>query len=134
MILCVLTVFFYNKHFLYYSALEILVFTNLYSGQIYTALFLSSILFILLLMENRLATRPRVIIYLALEIVKLALVIPYGAKNFFEYIGITLFSLCTIGCINILFRHAYDSQPERLQTFRPPEGLHKRNCRKQHNN
>ena len=110
MILCVLTVFFYNKHFLYYSALEILVFTNLYSGQIYTALFLSSILFILLLIENRLATRPRVIIYLALEIVKLALVIPYGARSFFEYLGITLFALATIGCINLLFRHAYDKK------------------------
>ena len=110
MLLCVLTVFFYNKHFLYYSALEILVITNLYSGQIYTALFLSSILFILLLMENRLAARVHVIIYLVLEIAKLALVIPYGAKNFFEYIGITLFSLCTIGCINLLFRHAYDKK------------------------
>ncbi len=109
-ILCALTFFFYTKHFLYFAALEILVFSNLYTGRIYTALFLSSILFILLLIENRISSRPRVIIYLVLEIAKLTLVIPYGAKDFFEYIGITLFSLCTIGCINLLFRHAYDQK------------------------
>ncbi|MBP5752175.1 MAG: hypothetical protein J6W60_04865, partial [Treponema sp.] len=54
--------------------------------------------------------RLRVIIYLAIEIIKLALVIPYGAKSFFEYFGITLFSVCTIGCLNLLFRHAYDKK------------------------
>ena len=109
-ILCALTFFLYKKHFLYYSSLEILVFSNLYTGKIYTALFLSSMLFILLLIENLLSSRPRIIIYLAVEIIKLFLVLPYGAKTFFEYIGITLFSLCTIGCINLLFRHAYDKK------------------------
>ena len=105
-ILCVLTFFFYEKHIFYYSALEILAFSNIYNGRIYTALFLTAILFILLLLENRLSSKPRLIIYLVLEVIKLLLVIPCGARNFFEYIGISLFSLATIGCINLLFRHA----------------------------
>ena len=107
MVLCVITFFFYRNHYFYYAALEILVLTNLYSGKIYTALFLSSILFILLLVENKFSSRIWVIAYLAVEILKISVVIPYGAKKFFEYAGITLFSLCTIGCINLLFRHAY---------------------------
>ena len=45
-----------------------------------------------------------------LEVAKIALVVPYGVKTFFEYAGIVLFSLCTIGCINLLFRHAYDKK------------------------
>lgn len=109
-ILCVLTFFFYEKHIFYYSALEILAFSNIYNGRIYTALFLTAILFILLLLENRLSSKPRLIIYLVLEVIKLLLVIPCGARNFFEYIGISLFSLATIGCINLLFRHAYDKK------------------------
>ena len=109
-ILCVITFFLYRNHFFYYAALEVLVLSNLYTGKIYTALFLSSILFILLLMENRFTSRLRLVLYLALEIFKLALVIPFGARMFFEYAGITLFSLCTIGCINLLFRHAYDKK------------------------
>lgn len=109
-ILCVLTFFFYNNHYFYFSALEVLVFSNLYTGKIYNALFLSSILFILLLVENLLSAKRNLIIYLATEVLKLALVIPYGAKTFFEYIGINLFSLCTIGCINLLFRHAYNKK------------------------
>ena len=106
-ILCVITFFCYRNHYFYYAALEILVITNLYSGKIYTALFLSSILFILLLVENKFSSRIWVIAYLAVEILKISIVIPYGAKKFFEYAGITLFSFCTIGCINLLFRHAY---------------------------
>ena len=109
-ILCALTFFFYEKHIFYYSALEILAFSNIYNGRIYTALFLTAILFILLLLENRLSSKPRLIIYLVLEVIKLLLVIPCGARNFFEYIGISLFSLATIGCINLLFRHAYDKK------------------------
>ena len=109
-ILCALTFFFYSNHYFYYAALEILVFSNLYSGRIYTALFLSSILFILMLWENRLVSKPRLIKYIALELAKLVLVVPYGVKTFFEYTGIILFSLCTIGCINLLFRHAYDKK------------------------
>ena len=109
-ILCTLTFFFFEKHIFYYSALEILVFSNIYNGRIYTGLFLTAILFILLLFENRLASKPKLIIYLVLEIIKLLLVIPYGVRSFFEYFGISLFSLATIGCINLLFRHAYDKK------------------------
>ena len=109
-ILCTLTFFLFEKHIFYYSALEILVFSNIYNGRIYTGLFLTAILFILLLLENRLSSKPRLSIYLVLEAIKLILVIPYGARSFFEYIGISLFSLCTIGCINLLFRHAYDKK------------------------
>ena len=109
-ILCALTFFFFEKHLFYYSALEILIFSNIYNGRIYTGLFLTAILFILLLLENRLASRTKLIIYLALEIIKILLVIPYGVRSFFEYFGISLFSLATIGCINLLFRHAYDKK------------------------
>ena len=107
-VLCILTFIFYNRHCFYYAALELLVLSSLYTGQIYTALFLSSILFILLLIENFFSFRIRLAVFLILEVLKFILVIPYGAKSFFEYIGITLFSFCTIGCINILFRHAYE--------------------------
>ena len=108
LIFCILTFCFYNNHFFYYTALEILVFSNLYTGRIYTALFLTSILFILMLLENRLVSKRKLTVYIVLEAVKLVLVVPYGVKTFFEYVGIVLFSLCTIGCINLLFRHAYD--------------------------
>ena len=106
-ILCTLTFFFFEKHIFYYSALEILIFSNIYNGRIYTGLFLTAILFILLLLENHLASKPKLFIYLAIEIIKVLLVIPYGVRSFFEYFGISLFSLATIGCINLLFRHAY---------------------------
>ena len=85
-ILCALTFFFFEKHLFYYSALEILIFSNIYNGRLYTGLFLTAIL------------------------IKLLLTIPYGVRRFLEYIGITLFSLATIGCINLLFRHAYDNK------------------------
>ena len=106
-ILCALTFFFFEKHLFYYSALEILIFSNIYNGRLYTGLFLTAILFILLLLENRLSSKPKLLIYLVLEIIKILLVIPYGVRSFFEYFGISLFSLATIGCINLLFRHAY---------------------------
>ena len=110
LLFCVLTFCFYNKHFFYYIALEILVFSNLYTGRIYTALFITSIMFILMLLENRLVSKRKLSLYIALEILKILLVVPYGVKTFFEYVGIVLFSLCTIGCINLIFRHAYDKK------------------------
>ena len=120
-ILCILTFIFYNKHFLYFAALEIFALSNIYTGRIYTALFITSILFILLLIENRFSSKFRLWIYLAIEVVKLALAVPYGVRNFFEYLGISLFSLATIGCINLLFRHAYDkkdSSPINLDDYK----------------
>ncbi len=110
LLFCILTFCFYNKHFFYYIALEILVFSNLYTGRIYTALFITSIMFILMLLENRLVSKRKLSLYIALEILKILLVVPYGVKTFFEYVGIVLFSLCTIGCINLIFRHAYDKK------------------------
>ena len=85
-LLCTLSFFFFEKHLFYYSALEILVFSNIYNGRIYTGLFLTAILFILLLLENRLTSKPNLIIYLVLEIIKLLLVIPYGVRSFLEYL------------------------------------------------
>ena len=110
LLFCILTFCFYNNHFFYYIALEILVFSNLYTGRIYTALFITSIMFILMLLENRLVSKRKLSLYIALEILKILLVVPYGVKTFFEYVGIVLFSLCTIGCINLIFRHAYDKK------------------------
>ena len=110
LILFIVSFFFYTHHSIYYTSLEILTFSYLYTGRIYTALFLTAILFVLLLIENRLVSKVRLSVYLVLEIGKLALVIPYGARSFFEYIGISLFSLATIGCINLLFRHAYEKK------------------------
>ena len=131
-VLCTLTFFFFEKHLFYYSALEILVFSNLYNGRIYTGLFLTAILFILLLLENRLSSKPQLIIYLVVELAKLLLVIPYGVRSFFEYIGISLFSLATIGCINLLFRHAYDKKDSgtiNLDDYRLTE--RQKNCIKE---
>lgn len=110
LVLCILTFCLYNNHLFYYAALEILIFSNLYTGRIYTALFITSILFILMLLENRLVSKRKLTLYIVLEILKVFLVVPYGVKTFFEYVGITLFSLATIGCINLLFRHAYDKK------------------------
>jgi DNA-binding CsgD family transcriptional regulator len=67
-------------------------------------------MFVLMLLENRLVSKRKLTLYIALEILKVFLVVPYGAKTFFEYVGIVLFSLCTIGCLNLLFRHAYDKK------------------------
>ena len=110
LILCLISFFLYTHHSIYNVALETLAFSYLYTGRIYTALFLTAFLFILLLVENRLMSKVRLSVYLVLEVAKLALVIPYGVRSFFEYIGITLFSLATIGCINLLFRHAYEKK------------------------
>ena len=66
------SIVFYHKHFLYYTGLEILVFSNLYTGRIYTALFMTSILFVLLLFEKRLASKRRLLIFLVIEVAKLA--------------------------------------------------------------
>ena len=63
-----------------------------------------------MLWENKFVSKPKLIIYIALEVFKIILVVPYGVKTFFEYTGIILFSLCTIGCINLLFRHAYEKK------------------------
>lgn len=104
---CVLVFFFCNRHSFFYAALEFLVFSSVYNGRIYSALFLSSLLFILLLAENKIVSRKNVVVFSVIEIVKIVLVIPYGVTNFFNYVGLTLFSLCTIVCINLLFRHAY---------------------------
>ena len=110
LVLCLLSFIFYTHHSIYYTALEILTFSYLYTGRIYTALFLTAILFVLLLIENRLISKMRLTVYLVIEVVKIGFVIPYGVRSFFEYLGITLFSLATIGCINLLFRHAYDKK------------------------
>ena len=74
----------YKNQFFYYAGLEILVFSYLYTGRIYTALFITSIMFILMLLENRLVSKRRLGLYIALEIAKVFLVVPYGVKTFFE--------------------------------------------------
>jgi len=120
-ILCILSFIFYKKHFIYYSSLEVLILSNLYTGRIYTALFMSSILFVLILFEKRTTSKIRMSFYFLAEVVKLVLVIPYGLKSLIEYIGIMLFSLCTIGCLNLLFRHAYskdNSLPVSLDDYK----------------
>lgn len=110
LVLCVLTYVFYVKHFIYYISLEILVFANLYNGEIYIALFLSSILLILLITENRRITPKNIVFYSVIELLKLLLVIPFGVSEFFYYVGLNLFALCSIGCVNLLFRHAYSKK------------------------
>lgn len=110
LILCVMTFFFSNNHYIYYASMEILVFSNLYTGEIYTALFISSLLLVLLVTEKRIISKKNLFIYGAIEIVKLVLVVPYGVTQFFNYVGLTLFYLCTIGCMNLLFRHAYSKK------------------------
>ena len=132
LILCVLTFVFYNRHFLYFAALEVFALSNIYTGRIYTALFITSILFILLLIENRLSSRLHLWLYLFIEIIKLVFTVPYGVRSFFEYIGISLFSLATIGCINLLFRHAYDKKESgsiNLDDYRLSE--RQKNCIKE---
>ena len=53
LLLCILSFFLYTHHSVYYIALETLTISYLYTGRIYTALFLTAILFVLLLLENR---------------------------------------------------------------------------------
>lgn len=100
--------FFFTKHHFYYSiGLELLVFANLYDGIIYTALLLSSVILVLLLVDVKRVKKRTIVSYGIIETAKLALVIPYGVSDFLNYIGLTLFALGTIGCMNLLFRHAY---------------------------
>lgn len=106
-VLFVLTIIFYNKHLLFYINLEILVFLNLYTANIYISLFLSSILLVLLLTEYESFSGVKIVVYSVVEILKLLMVIPYGVTEFFRYAGLTLFALCSIGFINLLFHHAY---------------------------
>ena len=72
LILCIISFFLYTHHSIYYIALEILTFSYLYTGRIYTALFLTAILFVLLLIENRLISKMRLTVYLVIEVAKLA--------------------------------------------------------------
>lgn len=113
-LLCILTYFLYTKHFLYYAGIELLVFANIYSGEVYIALFLSSILLVLLLSENHKITVPVIAIYVVIELIKAGLVIPFGVTQFFLYFGLNLFALCSIGCVNLLFRHAYEKKDSSL--------------------
>lgn len=102
--------FFAKKHHFYYSVgLELLVFANLYDDVIYTALLLSSVILVLLLTDVHRVRRRTIITYGIIEVLKLALVIPYGISDFINYVGLTLFALGTIGCMNLIFRHAYVS-------------------------
>lgn len=109
-ILFVLTYFLCDIHYLYYIGVEILIFSNLYAGRIYASLFLSSILLVILVTEKKIITKRNLIIYAVIEIVKMIMVIPYGVSDFFNYIGLSLFYLCTVGCMNLLFRHAYSKK------------------------
>lgn len=107
LILFVITLFFNKSHYFYFAGIEILVFLNLYTGNIYTALFLSSVLLSLLLVERKSISGKNIAVYSSVELLKLIIVIPYGITELIYYIGLSLFTLCTIGCINLLFKHAY---------------------------
>lgn len=97
----------FKTHFIYYIALEILVFVNLYDGVIYTALFVSSILLVLFLTENKKIKKRNILLYSLIALVKLGMIVPYGITEFLNYVALSLFAMCTIGCINLIFRHAY---------------------------
>lgn len=107
LIFCALTFFFYTNHILYSISIELLVFADVYNGNIYSALILSSFLLVIILTENKVLPKRKLAIYGIFEIIKMLIIVPYGVKQFFNFVGLTLFSLCTIGCINLLFRHAY---------------------------
>lgn len=131
-VLFVLTIIFYNKAFIFFSGLELLAFVNIYSGNIYISLFLSSLLLVLLLTDIGVFTVPQIVIYIIFEVTKCILVIPYGASEFFRYVGLTLFALCTIGFINLLFHHAYsktDSKQFSLDDYKFTE--RQKNCIKE---
>lgn len=110
LLLFILSFFYTNHHFFYTIGLELIVFANLYDGIIYTALLLSSIVLVLFLTEIQRVKKRLVFIYGIVEIAKLGLVIPYGVSDFINYVGLTIFALGTIGCINLLFRHAYNNK------------------------
>ena len=107
LILFVLSFFFVKHHVFFSVGLELLVFANLYDGVIYSALLLSSVIFVLLLTEKKRVKRTTIIIYAVIEFLKLGLIIPYGVTSFINYAGLSIFALGTIGCMNLLFRHAY---------------------------
>lgn len=110
--LAVVSFFFYSCHYIYYAGIELLVFQELYVGSIYTALFLSSFMLAMLLADRKIVSVKNIIIYVVLEVLKVVVIIPYGAQLFFYYIGLNLFALSTIGCINLLFRHAYEKKDQ----------------------
>jgi len=107
LLLFVLSFFFINHHFFYSIGLELLVFVNLYDGLIYFALLLSSVILVLLLTEVNRVRKRTIVTYGIIEVAKLFLVIPYGVSDFINYVGLSLFALGTIGCMNLLFKHAY---------------------------
>ncbi len=109
LILFILSFFFIRHHFFYSVGLELLVIANLYDGVIYSALLLSSVILVLMLVDVKRIKKRTIISYGVIEVVKLGLVIPYGVSDFINYVGLTLFALGTIGCINLLFRHAYSN-------------------------
>lgn len=115
LVVLALSIFFYSKHVLLYTGIELLVFLNIYTNNIYIALFLSSLVLVFILIDNIQITLLMIICYILAEIVKLGMIIPYGASNFLRYFGLTLFALCSIGCINLLFHHAYTkNETEKL--------------------
>jgi len=107
LILFILSFFAVKHHFYYSVGLELLVFANLYDGVIYPALLLSSVILVLLLVDVKRVKKRTIVSYGIIEVLKLGLVIPYGVSDFINYVGLTLFALGTIGCMNLLFRHAY---------------------------
>lgn len=115
LVIFVLSMFFYNKHILFYTGIELLVFLNIYTNNVFIALFLSSLVLVFILIENIKISPLMIIFYTAGELIKLGMILPYGALNFFRYFGLTLFALCSIGCINLLFHHAYSrNETEKL--------------------
>jgi len=112
LLLCLLTFIFYNHHIIYYIALELLTFQHLYCGSIYVSIFLSALLMVLFLTEKITPNIPQMAFFFALEIVKVIMVVPYGVTSFFYYLGLELFSLCTVSCINLLFAHAYNKKED----------------------
>lgn len=107
LILFTISFFAVTHHFYYSIGLELLVFSNLYDGVIYPALLLSSVILVLLLVDVKRVKKRIIVAYGIIEVLKLGLVIPYGVSDFINYVGLTIFALGTIGCMNLLFRHAY---------------------------
>ena len=113
LVLCILTFIFFERHVFYYAFLELLAVATIYAGSIYIALFLSSLLMVLFLTEKKTPSRLLLTLFLVLEAVKVVMAIPYGVTSFFYYLGLELFSLCTVSCINLLFTRAYSSKEEK---------------------
>lgn len=115
LVIFALCIFFYNKHIIFYTGVELLVFLNIYTNNIYISLFLSSLVLVFILIDNTRISPVMIICYTIAEAVKLAMVVPYGANDFFRYFGLSLFALCSIVCINLLFHHAYSkNETEKL--------------------